>query len=88
MKRIIEIKNTELLNYGSELTDKIQSYFANTQMIINCGKASTRLFKTPENMNDFIRQLQLDYQSIKNNLDNNNNEIDNNISKSFLQSAD
>lgn len=50
MKRVIEIKNTELLNYGSELTDKIQSYIANTQMIINCGKASTRLFKMSDSI--------------------------------------
>ncbi len=59
--------------------------------VVEYGKYKQELLvqnKTPENMNDFIRQLQLDYQSIKNNLDNNNNEIDNNISKSFLQSAD
>ena len=44
MKRIIEIKSPDLLNYGSELTDKIQSYMAGTQMILNCGKAYTKRF--------------------------------------------
>lgn len=44
MKRIIEIKSADLLSYGSELTDKIQSYITGTTMLLNCGKAYTRRF--------------------------------------------
>lgn len=49
MKRIIEIKSPELLNYGSELTEKIQSYISTTQMILTCGKAYTKRFSMSDN---------------------------------------
>jgi len=45
MKRIIEIKSADLLNYGSELTTKIQAYIAGTPMLLNCGKAYSQRFQ-------------------------------------------
>lgn len=44
MKRIIEIKSPDLLSYGSELTDKIQSYIQGTAMLLHCGRAYTKRF--------------------------------------------
>ena len=49
MKRIIEIKSAELLNYGSELTTKIQAYIDGTPMLLNCGKAYTKRFRMSDN---------------------------------------
>lgn len=58
MKRVIEIKSTELLNYGSELTAKIQAYISTTPMIINCGKAYTQRFRMSDNKDVIIHHTE------------------------------
>lgn len=54
MKRTIEIKSAELLIYGSELTDKIQDYLSKTPLLINAGRAFTKVVKMSDNRCVFI----------------------------------
>lgn len=44
MSRVIEIKRTELITYGSELIEKIQAYLSCTSMLLDCGKAHTKRY--------------------------------------------
>jgi hypothetical protein len=54
MKRSIEIKSAELLNYGAELTEKVQQYIASKASIINVGRAYTTRLIMSDNSQIFI----------------------------------
>ena len=58
MKRAIEIKHIDLLKYGSELTDKIQSYISTTSMILGCGRAYTKGFVMSDKRLVFIHHTE------------------------------
>lgn len=54
MKRVIEIKSTDLLVYGSELTDTIKNYINSTSMLLDAGRAYTRRFTLSDKSMIFI----------------------------------
>lgn len=54
MKRSIELKSSDLLMYGSELTEKIQEYINRNQLLLATGKAYTQIFKMSDNRCVFI----------------------------------
>jgi len=58
MKRIIEIKSQDLLRYGSELTEKIQSYISGTAMILDSGRAYTKRFIMSDNCQILIHHTE------------------------------
>ena len=58
MKRVIELKSTDLLIYGSELTETIKTYITGTSMLLNTGRAYTRRFVMSDKAMIFIHHTE------------------------------
>lgn len=49
MKRAIELKSPELLNYGSEITSTIQEYMNSNELLISTGRTNPTMRKMSDN---------------------------------------